>query len=150
MKKLILLLGAILVLSVNTLFARNYETAVSKKLYNSFTETFTGATDVKWYTEDNHTFTAKFTMSNAKVTAFFKEDGTLLATSRYLQPEQLPLKVAAKLNKKYPGQRVYCIVEYASSDNILYFITLEGTNIWTVVKSDESGSMQTYSCLKKA
>jgi hypothetical protein len=150
MKKLILLVSAALVLSANVLFASPYETTVNKKINSTFNESFNGATDVKWYTDDNKTFTAKFTMSNTKVTAFFKEDGTLLATSRYLQAEQLPLKVLSKLNKKYSNASVYCIVEYASSENVVYFVTLEGTDTWTVVKTDADANMKVYSRLKKA
>lgn len=150
MKKLILLVSAALIFSANMLFASPYETTVNKKINSTFTESFTGATDVKWYTDDNKTFTAKFTMSNTKVTAFFREDGTLLATSRYLQSEQLPLKVACKLNKKYPATSIYCVVEYTSGDNIVYFVTLEGTDTWTVIKTDQEANMKVYSHLKKA
>lgn len=150
MKKLILLVSAALVLSANVLFASPYETTVNNKINSNFHESFNGATDVKWYTDDNKTFTAKFTMSNTKVTAFFKEDGTLLATSRYLQAEQLPLKVLSKLNKKYSNTSVYCVVEYAASDNVVYFVTLEGTDTWTVIKTDADANMSVYSRLKKA
>lgn len=150
MKKLILLVSAALVLSANVLFASPYETTVNNKINSTFNDSFNGATDVKWYTDDNKTFTAKFTMSNTKVTAFFKEDGTLLATSRYLQAEQLPLKVLSKLNKKYSKTSVYCIVEYASSENVVYFVTLEGTDTWTVIKTDADANMSVYSRLKKA
>jgi hypothetical protein len=150
MKKLILLVSAALLLSANVLFASPYETTANTKIKSTFNESFTGATDVKWYTDDNKTFTAKFTMSNSKVTAFFKEDGTLLATSRYLQAEQLPLKVASKLNKKYPGTSIYCVVEYTSGDNVVYFVTVESTDTWTVIKTDADANLKVYSRLKKA
>lgn len=150
MKKLILLVSAALLLSANVLFASPYETTANTKINSTFNESFTGATDVKWYTDDNKTFTAKFTMSNTKVTAFFKEDGTLLATSRYLQAEQLPLKVTSKLNKKYPGTSIYCVVEYTSGDNVVYFVTVESTDTWTVIKTDVDANLKVYSRLKKA
>ncbi|HEY9258297.1 hypothetical protein [Chitinophaga sp.] len=150
MKKLILLLSAALLLSANVLLASPYETTANTKINSTFNESFTGATDVKWYTDDNKTFTAKFTMSNTKVTAFFKEDGTLLATSRYLQAEQLPLKVTGKLNKKYPGTSIYCVVEYNSGDNVVYFVTLESADTWTVIKTDADANIKVHSRLKKA
>lgn len=150
MKKLILLVSAALLMSANVLLANPYETTVNNRINSTFNDSFTGATDVKWYTDDNKTFTAKFTMSNTRVTAFFKDDGTLLATSRYLQAEQLPLKVTSKLNKKYPGTSIYCVVEYASTDNVVYFITLESSDTWTVIKTDADANMKVYSRLKKA
>ena len=150
MKKIIFLVSAALLLSASVLFASPYETTANTKINSTFNESFTGATDVKWYTDDNKTFTAKFTLSNTKVTAFFKEDGTLLATSRYLQAEQLPLKVTSKLNKKYPGTSIYCVVGYTSGDNVVYFVTVEGTDTWTVIKTDGDANLKVYSRLKKA
>lgn len=150
MKKLILLVSAALLMSANVLLANPYETTVNNRINSTFNDSFNGATDVKWYTDDNKTFTAKFTMSNTRVTAFFKDDGTLLATSRYLQAEQLPLKVSSKLNKKYPGTAIYCIVEYASTENAVYFITLESSDSWIVIKTDADANMKVYSRLKKA
>jgi hypothetical protein len=150
MKKLIFLISAALLLSAYTLFAGPYETTVSKKINQAFSESFSGATNVKWYTDDNKTFTAKFTMSHTKVTAFFGSDGTLLATSRYLKAEQLPLRVISKLNKRYPGNSIYCVVEYTAGENLVYFITLEGETTWTTVKSDALGKMEIYSHLTKA
>lgn len=150
MKKLILLVSAALLMSANVLLANPYETTVNNRINSTFNDSFNGATDVKWYTDDNKTFTAKFTMSNTRVTAFFKDDGTLLATSRYLQAEQLPLKVSSKLNKKYPGNAIYCVVEYASTENVVYFITLESSDTWTVIKTDADANMKVYSRLKKA
>ncbi|MBO9729071.1 MAG: hypothetical protein J7623_10595 [Chitinophaga sp.] len=150
MKKIILLVSTALLLSANVLFASPYETTANTKISSTFNESFAGATEVKWYTDDNKTFTAKFTMSNTKVTAFFKEDGTLMATSRYLQADQLPLKVAGKLNKKYADSSIYCVVEYTVGENVVYFVTLESTDTWTVIKTDADGYMKVQSRLKKA
>jgi hypothetical protein len=150
MKKLIFLISAALLLSAHALFAAPYETTVSKKLNDSFSESFSGATHVKWYTDDNKTFTAKFMMSHTKVTAFFGSDGALLATSRYLQADQLPLKVISKLNKRFPADSIYCVVEYTSGENMVYFITLEGKTTWTTIKSDALGRMEIHNRLTKA
>ncbi|MCW3462684.1 hypothetical protein [Chitinophaga nivalis] len=150
MKKLILLLSAAFLLSAQTIFAHAYETAVNSKIASTFNESFTGAKEVKWYTEDNKTFTAKFTMSNTKVSAFFDDNGNLLATSRYLQPEQLPLEVTNKLNKKYAGNSIFCVVEYTAEANTAYIITLEGKDHWTTVKAAPDGTMKLQNRMKKA
>ncbi|CAL1521358.1 hypothetical protein [Chitinophaga sp. MM2321] len=150
MKKLIFLMSAALLLSAHTLFAKPYETAVNNKIQHTFSESFSGAKEVKWYTDDNITFTAKFTMVNTRVTAFFNDDGTLLATSRYLQADQLPLNVISRLNKKFPATSIYCVVEYAAGENALYYITLEGKDTWTIVRADRFGSLKVQNHLKKA
>ncbi|WP_113615819.1 hypothetical protein [Chitinophaga flava] len=150
MKKFFFLMSAAFLLSTGALLANTYETTVSNKIQHNFTEAFAGASEVKWYTDDNKTFTAKFTMSNSKVTAFFDDAGTLLATSRYLQPEQLPLPLATRINKRYPKDSIFCVVEYSSNENVVYFVTLEGKDTWTVLKADGTGSTTVYSHLKKA
>lgn len=150
MKKLILLMSAALLLSAGALFANPYETKVNSKIEHAFSESFAGASEVKWYTDDNKTFTAKFNMRSSKVTAFFDDAGTLLATSRYLDPEQLPLALTSRINKRYAKDSIYCIVEYAANGNVVYFITLEGKDTWTVLKADGSGSTSVQSRLKKA
>ncbi|MBC9931393.1 hypothetical protein [Chitinophaga qingshengii] len=150
MKKLILLMSAAFLLSSATLFANPYETTVNSKIASAFKESFAGASEVKWYTDDNKTYTAKFTISSSKVTAFFDDGGNLLATSRYLAPDQLPLALTSRLNKKYPKDNIYCIVEYAANGNVVYFITLEGKDTWTTLKADGSGATSLQSRLKKA
>lgn len=152
MKRLLICLMAAVMLSANTVFAGGIEpTSISSSVQAAFNESFAGATDVKWYTDDNKTYTARFTMLSNKVTAFFDSNGELLATSRYLQKDQLPLPLAAKLEKKYPGQEVYCIVEYTSATNPThYVITFQDENYWTVVKGNASGQVKTHQHFKKA
>ncbi|WP_143309751.1 hypothetical protein [Chitinophaga vietnamensis] len=150
MKKFFLLVVAAVMLSASTLFAEAYETTVSYKIKAAFDESFTGAKDVKWYTEDNKTFTAKFTISNNKVTAFFDTNGDLLATSRYIQQENLPLQVINSMMKKYPDNNVYCVVEYTSGTNVVYMITLVDDQYWTVLRADTAGNLKQFSRLKKA
>lgn len=150
MKKLIAILGASILLFANSLFANTYETTVSKKISTSFTDAFAGATDVKWYTDDNKTFTAKFTLNNNKVTAFYREDGSLMATSRYLTGEQLPLTVLSRLNAKYKDCSIYSVVEYSSDDHTVYYVTMEGKEHWIIVKADEDGTLRTNKKMRKA
>ncbi|NSL89140.1 hypothetical protein [Chitinophaga solisilvae] len=150
MKKIIVLLSAAFLLSATTLFANPSETTVSNKIKYAFNDAFVGAKEVKWYTDDNKTFTAKFEISNSKVTAFFNEDGTLLATSRYLQADQLPLSVSGKIAKRYADDSIYCIVEYSAGEGTVYFITLEGKNTWTTLKADRNGAVTVQGRLKKA
>jgi hypothetical protein len=150
MKKLIAILGASILLYANSLFANVYETTVSKKISTSFTDAFAGAKDVKWYTDDNKTFTAKFTLNNNKVTAFYREDGSLMATSRYLTGEQLPLNVLSRLNRKYSDCSIYSVVEYTAEEHTVYYLTLENKDSWIIVKADEDGTLRTNKKMKKA
>lgn len=150
MKKLVAILGMSFVLVTNSLFANTYETTVSKKISSNFNEYFAGAKDVKWYTEDNQMFTAKFTLNNSKVTAYYREDGSLMATSRFMTGSQLPINIVAKLNRKYAEAKVYSVVEYSAEDNTVYYVTLETNDQWITVRADKDGFVRTTRKMKKA
>ncbi|NIG52665.1 hypothetical protein [Chitinophaga sp. Cy-1792] len=149
MKKILLICAAALTLSTSV-FATAYETTVNRKISGAFDYAFSGANDVKWYTDDNKTFTAKFTMNHTKVNAYFDADGQLLVTSRYITGESLPFNVVNRLIKKYPDNKIQSVVEYTSAGGTVYLIMLEGEKTWTKVKSDETGTLTLMERLIKA
>jgi acid phosphatase class B len=150
MKKVIVTLSIAALLSIQAVFAAPQPTVANKKITTSFREAFTNAENVKWYSADDKTYTAKFMLGESKVTAFFDVNGTLLATHRYLQEGQLPLKVTTALPRHYPKQQVYCIVEYQVGNVTLYYITLENEKYWTTVRANAEGDLITYQRLRKA
>ncbi|MBV8254922.1 MAG: hypothetical protein JO154_20145 [Chitinophaga sp.] len=150
MKKLLFVVVAALTLSASSVYASTYETAVSNKLKVSFRDAFANVKDVKWYTDDNKTFTAKFTLNNTTVSAYFDAEGQLLVTSRVIEAESLPLAVVNRLVKKYPGNKINTVVEYESAGGTVYMIMLEGDKTWIKVKADETGNIELKERLQKA
>ncbi|MFB6455743.1 hypothetical protein ACE38W_10765 [Chitinophaga sp. Hz27] len=149
MKKFFFICAAALTLS-SSVFATVYETTVNRKISGAFDYAFSGANNVRWYTDDNKTFTAKFTLNHTAVNAYFDADGQLLVTSRYISGESLPLNIVNRLIKKYPGNKIQSVVEYTSNGGTMYLIMLEGEKTWTKVKADEVGSLTLMERLKKA
>jgi hypothetical protein len=148
-RKMLLLVAAVLFLSAQITFAATKEMEASSKLKQALNKEFVGASGVKWYSEDNKTFMAKFTLNERNVTAYFDEDGNLLATRRYIAEEHLPLAVANKLAKRYPKEKVRWVVEFESQGATVYYVTMEGEKTWKVIKSNAGGDLSVHQNLKK-
>ena len=149
MKKMLLFFAAVL-LSTQLLFAGAKELEASGKLKSALDKEFVGASSVKWYSDDNKTFMARFTLRERSVTAYFDGDGNLLATRRYIVEDQLPLAVSSKLAKRYPNEQVRWIVEFQSEGSTVYYVTLEGEASWKVIKASSTGILSLHQSLKKA
>ena len=149
MKKMLLFFAAAL-LSTQLLFAGTKELEASGKLKSALNKEFVGASSVKWYSDDNKTFMARFTLRERSVTAYFDGDGNLLATRRYIVEDQLPLVVANKLTKKYPTDQVRWIVEFQSEGSTVYYVTLENETSWKVIKATSAGTLSVHKNMKKA
>ena len=149
MKKTLLFFAAAL-LSTQLLFAGQTELEANAKLKSALSKEFAGASAIKWYSDDNKTFMAKFTLRERTVTAYFDGEGNLLATRRYISEEQLPLAVANKLAKKYPGEEVRWVVEFDNEGTTVYYVTLENATNWKVIRATSGGNLSVHQNLKKA
>lgn len=126
------------------------ETEATARLKTALSQSFANATHVRWYTDDQKVFTAKFLVGETQVSAYFDADGNLLSTRRYITEEQLPLAVVTKVKKRYPSHEIRSTVELDAGNTTTYYITLEAETTWMVVKSDSNGQLSVYQRLKKA
>lgn len=148
-KKLLLLVAIAVFTSIYS-FAGAKELEASNTLKSALNKEFNGASGIKWYSDDNKTFMARFTLNERNVTAYFDEDGHLLATRRYVDAANLPLTVSTKLAQRYPNEVVRWVVEFQIEGNTAYYITLEGANTWKVIKANGSGDLSVHQRMKKA
>ncbi|PWV54138.1 hypothetical protein [Chitinophaga sp. S165] len=152
-RRMLLLFAAVLFFSTQFAFATTgtgtKEMEATSKLKQALSKEFADAVDVKWYSDDNKTFMAKFNLNTRSVTAYFDEDGTLLATRRYIDEQYLPLAVSNKLAKRYPDEKVRWVVEFDSEGSTVYYVTLEGEKTWKVIKSDARGDLSVHQKMKK-
>ncbi|WP_343689828.1 hypothetical protein [Chitinophaga sp.] len=150
-KKLLLLVAIAVFTSIYSFAGTGTkELEASSTLKSALDKEFTGASGIKWYSDDNKTFMARFTLNERNVTAYFDGDGHLLATRRYVDAANLPLAVSTKLAQRYPKEVVRWVVEFQSEGNTAYYITLEGANTWKVIKSNGSGDLSVHQRMKKA
>lgn len=150
-KKLLLLVAIALFASISSFAGTGTkELEASSTLKTAMEKEFTGASGIKWYSDDNKTFMARFTLNERNVTAYFDGDGHLLATRRYVDAVNLPLSVSTKLAQRYPNEAIRWVVEFQSEGATAYYVTLEGTNTWKVIKASANGDLSVHQRLKKA
>ncbi len=155
MKKRILLLSIALVSFTAFSFATGTPTtssvapaAISKNVISSFNNEFTNASDIRW--ESNANFVkAQFTANNMVLSAYFNKAGELIAVTRFISPNQLPLGMFSSLKKTYKGYWVTDLFEIQTESGTAYYATVENADQIIVLKSEGLSSWQTFQKEKK-
>jgi len=144
MKKIILSLTvAAAILSSSFTYAATKEPGF--KVRQAFSTEFTQAKDVEWTVMNKEgVYQAKFVFNNETLQAFFTEEGDFLGTTRQISQSQLPILVAAGLNKDYADARVVTIFEYSKKDGTEYYITLVTKKGAIIVKATGSGELTVH------
>jgi hypothetical protein len=148
MKKRILLLTIALVSFTAFSFAADAP-AISKNVINSFNKQFFNARDIKW--EHQARFEkAEFTMNDMVLFAYFNDNGELLAVTRFISPNQLPLQILTSLKSDYAGYWVSDLFEIQTENGTSYYVTIENADRILILKSEGISGWQTFQREKKA
>jgi hypothetical protein len=130
MKKLVLLLA--IVFATQLAFASDATAASSAS--NSFNRDFHKATNVQWqYTESYAR--ASFLLDNRLMSAYYTSDGELMAVTRNIVCEQLPLKLLMELKQNYSSYWISNLFEVVNGSGDQYYITLENGDETLVLKA---------------
>lgn len=147
MKKKILILALVLVGITGFSFAADVP-GVNKNVIVSFSREFVNARDVKWESTKNF-LKVSFNMDNMVLYAYYSSNGDLLAVSRFISPDQLPIQLITTLKKQYPEYWISDLFEIHAEDGTSYYITLENSLQKKVLKSVEANSWTTFKTEKK-
>lgn len=142
MKKRILLLSIVLVSLTAFSYAADAP-AISKNVISSFNRQFTNAHDVKWENRSNF-IKAQFTINDKVLFAYFNNSGELIAVTRFIAPDQLPLELLASLKKTYNNCWVSDLFEIQTEAGTAYYATLENADQTIVLKSEGISGWQTF------
>jgi hypothetical protein len=147
MKKRILLLSIVLVSFTAFSFAADAP-AISKNVISSFNKQFSNARDIKW--ENQASFVkAQFTMNDIVLYAYFNKNGELLAVTRFISPNQLPLEILTSLKKTYTGFWISDLFEIQSETGTAYYATLQNADQILILKSEGTSGWQTFQIVRK-
>jgi hypothetical protein len=148
MKKTILTIGMMLTIALTSVFANDNET-VTKDTKAAFNNSFANATGVVW--EKRAAFVkATFTLNSQVMVAFYHNDGELLAVTRNILSDQLPLNLMTDVKKNYSDHWVSELFEVASENQTSYYITLENADETLILKSSEFDGWSVYKRTKRA
>ena len=134
MKKRILLLSIVLVSFTAFSFAADAP-AISKNVISAFNKQFSNARDIQWETQADFV-KAKFTINEMVLFAYFNNNGNLIAVTRYISPNQLPLELLTSLRNQNISYWVSDLFEIHTESGTSYYATLESADQIVVLKSE--------------
>ena len=147
MKKQLITLSLAVLVTISSAFAGNKE-GVSDKAIKSFNREFAQARNVEWDT-NKELQKATFELNGQVMFAYYNKEGELLAVSRNLATNQLPIRLSASLKQQYSEYWVSDLFEMASNNESSYYITIENADSKTVLRAIGSGDWQLYKKIKK-
>ena len=139
----------LLAVTVSTGAAFANEEAVSQQVLNSFKKEFVDAKDVNWQSTKEYV-KATFSLNDQVMFAYYSQDGNLLAITRNISSEKLPISLLTSLKKSYNGYWISELFEMVADGKGTYYITLENADVELVLKSDEFGGWEVYKKSKKS
>ena len=142
MKKLRGLIAALFIfLSASAFITPKPLKDVSSIVLTSFSESFSSVTDVTWSQRENFYF-ADFKLNGVVAGAAFDEAGNLVATSRKLSMDQLPLNVGMAIQKGYQKFSVDAIVSEITLDGqTSYYFIARNQKFSVIAKADATGGI---------
>ena len=142
MKNKILIGVFVLLTSISSAFANGKE-EVSDKIIKSFEKEFAGAQDVQWTTNKDFV-KVTFTLNEQVVYAFYEPNGNLLGVTRNIVSSQLPINLLTDLKKNYSSHWITDLFEMASSNENVYYVTLENADQKLVLKSSGTSGWELF------
>jgi hypothetical protein len=150
MKKILIFLVVVLV----TLSSFTNEKGIDEKLQQSFRNSFPNAQEISWM-ELSDSYVVYFVESGIKARIVYPKDQSYIRFMRYYNESALPYHLRFLVNKNYPGKKIFGVTEISTvsqTDNSLtdeYFVRIEDSKNWLVVKIDNEGNLSVVGNYKK-
>jgi hypothetical protein len=141
MKKIISITAILLAFSTVSVFA---QAKTPSAVVGSFDHAFASAEKPVW-TAVNDLYRVDFTLQHEQLTAYFKGDGELYASSRTITSMQLPISLKASLEKHLSNYTVSSLFEVDGQDGILYYARVSDQKSEILLQSTSFGDWEAYS-----
>ena len=145
MKKLALLIA--IVVTTQLSFA-NDAPATASPVVKTFNRNFYSATEVEWQHAEAYE-KVSFLLDKQFMNAYYSPDGELIAVTRNIISDQLPLKLLLELKKNYSGLWISELIEVVNGSKDDYYITLENADEKLILKSKVNKSWKLYQKIVK-
>lgn len=140
MKKLLSL--TVILVTSQFVFASGTPASTSS-VVTSFDRDFNKATNVQW----NHSETfdrVNFFVDTQFMNAYYAPDGELIAVTRNIVSEQLPLRLLMDLKKNYSTYWISDLFEVVNGSDDDYYVTLENADEQIILKGRASKGWKPY------
>ena len=148
MKKIILSIATVLMMSAGAFAARSIGDNVNQQTIEAFKKDFTAAKNTMWEQKEGYS-KATFSLNGEILFAYYDNNGDLTAVVRNITSEQLPINLLTSMKKEYDGFWISDLFEIAAGDQTNYYVTLENGDKKIVLRSVGADSWSVYSKEKK-
>lgn len=131
-----------------TAFAKDEET-VNQQVLNSFKKEFVNAKDVMWQNSRDYV-KATFTLNDQVLFAYYTPGGELLAITRNISSDKLPISLLTSLKKNYNDYWITDLFEVVASGTGTYYVTVQNADVEVILKSDDFGGWDVFKKTKRA
>jgi hypothetical protein len=132
--KSLLIAFSLMCLSFTTKSFAN-DVRVTPVVLQSFHTAFMNAKNVQWQQVDQ-LYKASFHVDGQEFSAFFDSEGALVAASRYITTQQLPLVLQISLKKHLSSATLVELFEINKEGSTDYYVTIEKHGKQRVLKSE--------------
>jgi hypothetical protein len=148
MKRTILTISMMLTIALTGAFANDNE-GVAQRTKESFNSNFASASNVKWQKQKDFV-KATFTWNGQVMFAYYNETGELMAITRNILSDQLPINLMTDLKKNYGNHWISDLFEIVVDGQTSYYVTLENADETIVLKSTDFNTWSAYKKEKRA
>jgi len=122
---------------------------VNKAITSAFSQKFTKATSVSWK-ENQGLYFAYFKQYETEYAAAYNDEGNMIALSRSLATDALPLALHEALYSDYKDHNIpTTVTEIVMDGETAYYLTVEDKSAHKQLKCTPSGSISVIKKLKK-
>jgi len=144
MKKMTLVLTAIVTLFASTTFAADGE-KVTERVQYFFQQDFAKVTNLAWKKTAEFYF-ATFTVDNQQMQAAYNQDGELVGSSKEISTSTAPKAVTDAIAKKYAGYDVSATsTELTFDGRTSYYVVISNNKAVLKLKVDSEGAINVES-----
>jgi hypothetical protein len=145
MKTMIIALSMLFMLSVKS-YAGDEKVAAA--VLQSFQSSFSTASDVSW-SKVKDFYKAEFVLDNQSLTVWYNTNGDMIALTRLLTINQLPIASQISLKKDYSNYILANLFEVDNDEGNNYYAVVDNVNATLKLKADVSGKWVVYEKQRK-
>jgi len=123
-------------------------TKVSSAILANFNLDFKEASDVTWLVTNDYT-KAAFTADNIKKEVYYNSHGDIIATSKSINTDELPMAAKRSFAKKFDGYNVIEAIKFEGFDELSYYISGENDKGSVILKVNEQNDVSVFERTKK-
>lgn len=106
---------------------------VDETVLKVFNESFKEAKEVSWSETKEH-YMVDFVKDDIRYHVTYDRKGKFINSRRYYFQEKLPMYVLFKVKNKFQGKSIYGVTEVMDDAGVEYYIVLEDSKNWWMVK----------------